>query len=118
MQQTARPSIKDPLGRFEPGWSKLFLAVWLAALAAVAIVRNGWPEFLSYEAGVRLAVYWTLGFFGVSAVVIGIAAARRRQLARAERERLCIYCGYDLRASSARCPECGAEQSPGGPSAA
>jgi hypothetical protein len=118
MQHKTRPSSNDPLGRFEPGWSKVWLAVWLAALVVVAVIRKWWPELLSYAAGVRFALYWTLGFFSVGAVVIRIAAARRRQLARAERERLCIYCGYDLRASSGRCPECGAEQSPGGPSAA
>ena len=112
MQHTARPSSKDPLGRFEPAWSNVFLAVWLAALIAVAVVRKAWPEILSYSAGVRFALYWTLSLFAVGAVVVAVAVARRRFFARAEREKLCIACGYDLRASSGRCPECGTAAEP------
>jgi hypothetical protein len=118
MQQMARPSSKDPLGHFEPDWSKIWIAVWVAALAGLAAIRNWWPDVLSYSAGVRFALYWTLGFYGMGGVVVAIAAIRRRRLARAEREHLCVCCGYDLRASSGRCPECGTEQSPGGPAAA
>ena len=114
MQQSARPSSGDPLERFEPPWSKVFVAVWLAALIALAVVRKWWPELLSYSAGVRLALAWTVGLYGLGGVVIAIAAVRRRRLARAEREGLCIYCGYDVRASRGRCPECGAEQRGGG----
>jgi hypothetical protein len=52
--------------------------------------------------------YWLV--FSVSAALptLWLIRWRRRQTARWKMERgLCVRCGYDLRASASRCPECG-----------
>jgi hypothetical protein len=48
---------------------------------------------------------WLLPIF--FAILPGIAIARRLKHRRCIRNNFCTNCGYDLRASSDRCPECG-----------
>ncbi len=75
----------------------------------------GWQHW-EYRAGVMARVvdgiivpYWLLS------IVFALVPAwwlkrwrRRRREAQRERKGLCPLCGYDLRASPERCPECGA----------
>lgn len=55
----------------------------------------------------RIALVWMLAFV-VSIWVLGSIWRRRRRELRRMRGR-CIRCGYDLRATPDRCPECGTE---------
>lgn len=52
------------------------------------------------------APFWSLCLFFAISPTAWLLAARRRK--KAIREGLCTKCGYDLRATPERCPECGA----------
>jgi hypothetical protein len=72
---------------------------------------------LGFGAGVQLnggrfvnIPYW---FLALSAAVPPFVAVKRiRKRRRLSRRGLCAVCGYDLRASPDRCPECGVVRSP------
>ena len=52
--------------------------------------------------------YWALGLpAGAAAAVRPVRAAHSRWRRAADRAGLCAQCGYDLRATPDRCPECG-----------
>jgi len=53
-------------------------------------------------AGVRL-----LGVVGFSAILPGVWIVLRIRRGRVKKAGCCVVCGYDLRASPERCPECG-----------
>ncbi len=52
---------------------------------------------------------WFPAWFVVGALALcpGIWISRRLRIRRRAREGRCLQCGYDLRASTERCPECG-----------
>jgi len=53
--------------------------------------------------------YWQIVLVAASPGTLAwlIAGLRRRRAARRRRTALCAWCGYDLRATPGRCPECG-----------
>jgi hypothetical protein len=72
---------------------------------------------LPYDAGkIYLSFYlppWRLvaipygAVFALSMVPLGVALGRWMGRERRRKRGLCVRCGYDLRASGERCPECG-----------
>lgn len=51
--------------------------------------------------------HWAIGLPGLVFPLLTLSRAQRRR--RREARGLCVDCGYDLRATPARCPECGRE---------
>ena len=81
----------------------------------------GFDEYMFPEGAVA-AEYGPAGAWGLAAVLTaGLAvataardAARRRRADLIARG-ICLACGYDLRATPGRCPECGAVPEPARP---
>jgi hypothetical protein len=58
------------------------------------------PQYVSF-----VLPYWSI--VSCFAVLPGVHLLRRLRQSRRRRFGLCMHCGYDLRASGGRCPECG-----------
>lgn len=65
---------------------------------------DGEPFTAPGEHSLRLPLYYLFVFFSVLPAVWVRRALRQRRLSRIGK---CTHCGYDLRASTDRCPECG-----------
>jgi predicted RNA-binding Zn-ribbon protein involved in translation (DUF1610 family) len=63
-----------------------------------------------WRPGTFAVAYWLLLLPTLVLPAVVIVRHRRRRLR--ERNNLCPKCGYDLRASPERCPECGTEVKP------
>ena len=56
---------------------------------------------------IEVPIWFVTLLFLILPVVWTIAWLRRRRVALRVRQGLCVACGYDLRESPSRCPECG-----------
>ena len=83
----------------ERGWLGFEKGYWAATVGNGVLSGPVRGDYLS------VPVWFLLLASGVLPASWGVGAARRRRRARGG---LCRRCGYDLRATPARCPECGA----------
>jgi hypothetical protein len=88
--------MKPQLSSLLPG---LLLALATAVFSTV-LLKSGEPGWRLY----KLLIASSGALFAA-----GLLAAwrRRQQRSRRVREGRCLQCGYDLRATPGRCPECG-----------
>jgi hypothetical protein len=72
-------------------------------------VASGPATNVSLESTSLLAPHWSfvLVFAAFPTFVLATAIRRRRRRRRRRRADVCATCGYDLRATPDRCPECG-----------
>jgi hypothetical protein len=72
-------------------------------LVPLPLLRIG-PKMRYLGYGVYLAMYLTL--FAAASFVLAWRASQKRRRVRGSKGQ-CVKCGYDLRATPDRCPECG-----------
>jgi uncharacterized membrane protein len=86
----------------KPAWVRiLFLLILLlgvlSLLAAVFFPKHAWLFVALVFAGYGLVIPFVIG------------VAKWEHVDTRRRHGQCLVCGYDLRASAERCPECGAK---------
>jgi len=73
-------------------------------------VRLSWSNnFKAALSSLTLPLYFPTLLFALLPAHYFLRVRRRRRIASRLARGCCVFCGYDLRASAGRCPECGRE---------
>jgi hypothetical protein len=113
-------SVTRTLGRTAPGGSGPTHADWFVGRGPLTLDVGQWfdrPSGLGFDLAisrsggfdgwVAFVPCWFVCLMTAVSVVVPLTLARRRRAARRRLMGLCPSCGYDLRATPERCPECG-----------
>src|SRR5687768_12132685 len=92
-----------------PGTGRILPEVWLG-FGYFDRTWNASPTIERRTTVLSAPLWIIVPALGIAPTLWTRGALRRRRRAWRECHGLCVGCGYDLRASSAACPECGLEQ--------
>jgi hypothetical protein len=85
-------------------------AIWAIALLPVAIIATNFADLFGRDNIWRIVLKWGGGILFATCVCLHIFATyETRQINQRIASGKCLSCGYDIRASKDRCPECGCE---------
>ena len=107
LSRSAAPPTRDVEAELPQGLDQSW------GVAGCFMVARGEMSGIGYK-GVALPCWFLALIAGLPAARGLQVASRRRRRTRRRRENLCQQCGYDLRASTGVCPECGTAAAPFG----